>query len=230
MWARYGVCAQWMRVVFYACFLDIYTVRSKVRWINLTERTKTTVISIFCWEACVRNAFLNTFWHGIIQFGHHSEFGALGVLFQMSQTAPLWSANSISYSVAEFHKSPNIFNGVQIRTPRWPRAHIGCHYEFSSHLWYGSDELEHCRQPACIPIPGKTVLLLHPKYGYSPTSCILRVRWLGAPSHRNQMHPKSEATDDCWTMTRYSEGWVFNSDFCGPKPNHRCVFWICTHL
>ncbi len=38
--------------------------------INLTERTKTTMISIFCCEACVPNAFLKTFWHRLVQFGH----------------------------------------------------------------------------------------------------------------------------------------------------------------
>ena len=28
------------------------------------------MISIFCWKACVRNAFLNAFWHRLVQFGH----------------------------------------------------------------------------------------------------------------------------------------------------------------
>ena len=135
----------------------------------------------------------------------------------MSQTAPSKSANSrfIHRSWAKLKH----FNRVQIRTLRW----------FSIHLRHGSDELEHCRQPTCFPIPGKNEFQLLPKCGYSPTNCFFRVLWWGPLSHCKQWYPpknkRGSFEDDNVQRGLRLSLWLQRT-----QPDRRCVTWICTSL
>ncbi len=95
---------------------------------------------------------------------------------------------------------------------------IGCQCEIFIHFIHGGDELEHCRQATCIPIPGKDELFL-PRYGCSPPNCIFRVLWWGAPSNRKLWHPRSEVTGNPWRMITYSGGVYLSS----ADPNPRIV-------
>ena len=102
-------------------------------------------------------------WHRLVQFGRYAILNfvpkvrkvALGIRELKFQTRYL-----------RFHKSPNIFDGVEIWTVR-------CHVTHSmlSGVFRASrrDELEHCRQPTCIPIRRKAELF--PKKGYRPAKC-----------------------------------------------------------
>ena len=79
------------------------------------------MISIFCGEACVRNAFLNTFCHRLVQFGHKFT---RNIVPNVTNCALEIRKLKFHTSFLSFHKRPNTFNEVQIRTVRWPRKRL----------------------------------------------------------------------------------------------------------
>ncbi len=89
--------------------------------ISLIGKTKTTIISIFCREVFVRNAFLNTFWHWLVEIGH--QFTRSFVPNVANCVLEIRKLKFHTWQLS-FHKSLNIFNWVQIRPLRWPRNRL----------------------------------------------------------------------------------------------------------
>ena len=147
--------------------------------------------------------------HFLMRFGinlYNFDTILFGVLFQMLQTAH-----------SRYRNSRDILRSwIFIKSEAFPMGLSGlCANQGPQWMpfFYGMGEMKRSivvNERACIPITGKTELLLCPKCGYSPTNYVFRVLWWGTTFHREQWHPKSEVINNLWRMIMYSEGCIFH--------------------